>query len=183
MDPGSARRAPCVVVMGVAGTGKSTVARLLARRLEVPFADGDDFHRPDSIARMAAGVPLDDGRRRPWLEAIGRWLRDRDAAGTGGVVTCSALKRRYRDILRAACPGAFFLHLTGGRELLADRIGGRTGHFMPLSLLGSQLAALEPLEADERGAALDVSPAPGVLVDAALDLLPGPGGFTHGSAD
>ncbi|MFE6499882.1 gluconokinase [Kitasatospora sp. NPDC057738] len=183
MARGNERRAPCVVVMGVAGTGKSTVGRLLAERLGVPFADGDDFHRPDSIARMAAGIPLDDGRRRPWLEAVGRWLRERDAAGTGGVVTCSALKRRYRDVLREAGPDAFFLHLTGSRELLVERIGGRTGHFMPGSLLGSQLAALEPLQPDERGAVLDVGPAPGVLVDAALDLLSGPGGFTHGSPD
>ncbi|MFI2608321.1 gluconokinase [Kitasatospora sp. NPDC018619] len=164
--------------MGVAGTGKSTVARLLARRLAVPFADGDDFHRPDSIARMAAGVPLDDARRLPWLRAVGRWLAERDAAGGGGVVTCSALKRRYRDVLRQASPDAFFLHLTGSRALLAERIGGRRGHFMPQSLLGSQLDALEPLGADERGAELDVGPAPAVLVEAALALLPGPGGAT-----
>ncbi|MFJ6381177.1 gluconokinase [Kitasatospora sp. NPDC092039] len=183
MTLGSEHRAPCVVVMGVAGTGKSTVARLLAERLEVPFAEADDFHRPADIARMAAGIPLDDARRRPWLRAVGRWLRERDAAGGGAVVTCSALKRRYRDILREASPDAFFLHLTGSRELLADRIGRRTGHFMPQSLLGSQLAALEPLEPDERGAALDVGPAPGVLVDAALELLSGPGGFTRGPSD
>ncbi|WP_316528808.1 gluconokinase [Kitasatospora brasiliensis] len=162
---------PYVVVMGVSGTGKSTVARLLAERLAVPFADGDDFHRPDSIARMAAGIPLDDARRRPWLEAIGGWLREREAAGTGGVVTCSALKRRYRDTLRAACPGAFFLHLTGGHDLLASRLHRRRGHFMPTTLLDSQLAALEPLEPDERGAALDVGPAPELIVDAAMGLL------------
>lgn len=183
MPVGSERPAPCVVVMGVAGTGKSTVARLLAERLEVPFADGDDFHRPDSIARMAAGIPLDDARRQPWLRAVGRWLGERDAEGGGGVVTCSALKRRYRDTLRAASPDAFFLHLTGSRELLAERIGGRTGHFMPRSLLDSQLAALEPLQPDERGAVLDVGPAPGPLVEAALALLPRPGGFTHDPPD
>ncbi|MFE4971657.1 gluconokinase [Kitasatospora sp. NPDC056651] len=162
---------PYVVVMGVAGTGKSTVARLLAERLAVPFADGDDFHRPDSIARMAAGIPLDDARRQPWLRAIGRWLRDREAAGTGGVVTCSALKRRYRETLRESSPDAFFLHLTGDHDLLAERLGGRTGHFMPVSLLDSQLAALEALEPDERGAALDVGPAPELIVDAATGLL------------
>ncbi|MFE4519551.1 gluconokinase [Kitasatospora sp. NPDC056783] len=162
---------PYVVVMGVAGTGKSTVARLLARRLAVPFADGDDFHRPDSIARMAAGIPLDDARRQPWLRAIGRWLSDREAAGTGGVVTCSALKRRYRDTLRESAPDAFFLHLTGDHDLLAERLAERAGHFMPISLLDSQLAALEALEPGERGAALDVNPAPGSIVDAALGLL------------
>ncbi|MEU3570724.1 gluconokinase [Kitasatospora sp. NPDC036755] len=187
MDPGGGRGGgrglPYVVVMGVAGTGKSTVARLLAERLGVPFADGDDFHRPDSIARMAAGVPLDDERRQPWLRAIGEWLGEREAAGSGGVVTCSALKRSYRDTLREGGRDPFFLHLTGGRALLAERIGGRRGHFMPESLLDSQLAVLEPLGADERGAALDVAPAPGRLVDAALGLLGGPGGVTPDPPD
>lgn len=165
------RRSPCVVVTGVAGIGKTTVARLLAQRLGVPFADGDDFHSAADIAKMSAGTPLDDADRRPWLESVGRWLHEHDTAGTGAVVACSALKRRYRDTLLAACPGAFFLHLTASREVLADRLGGRTGHFMPGSLLDSQLATLEPLEPDEPGAELDATPAPGILADLAADLL------------
>jgi gluconokinase len=164
-------RSPCVVVTGVAGSGKTTVARLLAQRLGVPFADGDDFHSASGIAKMSAGTPLDDADRRPWLESVGRWLHARDAAGTGAVVACSALRRHYRDVLRAACPGAFFLHLTADRDVLADRLGRRTGHFMPGSLLDSQLATLEPLEPDERGAELDATAAPGTLADRAADLL------------
>ncbi|WP_395293230.1 gluconokinase [Kitasatospora hibisci] len=160
-----------VVVMGVSGVGKTTVARLLADRLGLPRAEADDFHPPANIAKMSAGTPLDDEDRAPWLRALGGWLRERAEAGTGGVVTCSALKHRYRDILRAACPGAFFLHLSGGTELVEDRLAHRTGHFMPPSLLASQYAALEPLGADERGAVLDVGPSPEELVELAVALL------------
>lgn len=165
------RRSPCIVVTGVAGIGKTTVARLLAQRLGVPFADGDDFHSAAAIAKMSACTPLDDADRRPWLESIGRWLHEHDMAGTGAVVACSALKRRYRDTLLAACPGAFFLHLTADRELFADRLRRRHDHFMPGSLLDSQLATLEPLAADERGAELDATSAPDTLADLAADLL------------
>jgi gluconokinase len=172
MSPSTQPRSLCIVVIGVSGTGKTTVARLLAERLDVPFTEADDLHPPANIAKMSAGVPLDDADRRPWLESVGRWLRERDTAGTGAVVACSALKRRYRDTLRAACPGAFFLHLTAGHELLAERIGRRTGHFMPRSLIDSQLATLEPLEPDERGAELDATPAPDTVADMAADLLP-----------
>jgi gluconokinase len=171
MSPGTERRPLCIVVMGVSGTGKTTVARLLAQRLGIPFAEADDFHPPANIAKMSAGVPLDDADRRPWLEAIGRRLREADAAGTGCVVACSALKRRYRDTLRAACPGVFFLHLTADHDLLAERIGHRAGHFMPQALLGSQLATLEPLGPDERGISLDAGPAPGLIAETAVALL------------
>ncbi|MEE1928927.1 gluconokinase [Streptomyces sp. TRM 70351] len=176
-----------IVVMGVSGTGKSTVGALLAAELGVPYAEADAFHPPANIAKMSSGAPLTDADRAPWLAAIGAWARERgrDAAGCAGVVSCSALRRRYRDRLRAAEPGLFFLHLTGDRELISARLGRRRGHFMPGTLLDSQFAALEPLEADERGAAVSVTAAPPVLVGRALDALrraEGPGGRPRGRA-
>ncbi|MFG2698629.1 gluconokinase [Kitasatospora sp. NPDC051984] len=163
---------PVIVVMGVSGVGKTTVARLLAHRLGLPYAEADDFHPAANIAKMSAGIPLDDQDRQPWLRALGTWLGERAAAGTGGVVTCSALKRAYRDTLRAACPEAQFLHLTGSHALVGDRLAHRTGHFMPTSLLDSQYATLEPLQADERGTVLDVDADPDTLVERAVAALP-----------
>ena len=142
-----------VVVMGVSGSGKSSVGAALAKRLRVPFADADDFHPPANIEKMSGGQALDDHDRQPWLEAVGRWLA---AHAGGGVMSCSALKRTYRDQLRDHAPDMAFLQLEGSRELIAKRQASRRGHFMPDSLLGSQLAALEPLEADERGMVIDV---------------------------
>ncbi|WP_280460278.1 gluconokinase, partial [Nocardia carnea] len=113
--------------MGVSGSGKSSTARLLALRLDVPFADADDMHPHANIAKMQSGRPLDDTDREPWLAEVGHWLRDRAADGTGGVVACSALKRRYRDSLRAAAPRIFFLLLTADREELLERIAARGG--------------------------------------------------------
>ncbi|KDN86640.1 gluconokinase [Kitasatospora cheerisanensis] len=159
---------PVIVVMGVSGVGKTTVARLLAHRLGLPYAEADDFHPAANIAKMSAGIPLDDQDREPWLRALGAWLGERAGAGTGGVVTCSALKRSYRDILRDACPEAYFLHLTGSHDLVGDRIAHRTGHFMPPSLLDSQYATLEPLQADESGTVLDVDADPDTLVERAV---------------
>lgn len=162
---------PVIVVMGVSGAGKTTVGRLLAKRLGLPFADADDFHPETNVARMAAGIPLTDADREPWLHAIGRWIAAQDRAG-GGVVTCSALKRSYRDLLRGHCSAIFFLHLTGTREALAERMNQRTDHFMPSALLDSQLADLQPLDSDEYGAVLDVTSAsPDLLVDRAVRLL------------
>jgi gluconokinase len=144
-----------IVVMGVSGSGKSTVGAALAQRLRVPFADADDFHPPANIAKMTAGQPLDDDDRYPWLEAIGQWLAERCDDG-GGVMSCSALKRKYRDQLRRHCVGVEFLHLSGTPEVISRRQASRPGHFMPASLLASQFATLEPLESDERGIAIDV---------------------------
>lgn len=158
-----------VVVMGVAGTGKTTIGPLVARALGVPYAEGDDFHPPANVAKMSAGVPLEDDDRLPWLDAIGRWAQER--AGLGGVVSSSALKRAYRDRLRAAAPGLVFLHLTGDRELIERRMGERRGHFMPTALLDSQFATLQPLQADETGVAVDVAGTPEEITDRAVAAL------------
>ncbi|MGA4959712.1 gluconokinase [Streptomyces lavendulocolor] len=160
---------PVVVVMGVAGTGKTTIGPLVAERLGVPYAEGDDFHPEANIAKMSAGVPLDDDDRWPWLDAIGRWAHGR--AGLGGVVSSSALKRAYRDRLRTAAPGAVFLHLTGDRTLIEERMAARRGHFMPTALLDSQFAALQPLGDDEAGVTVDVSGGPEDIADRAVAAL------------
>ncbi|MFG3171005.1 gluconokinase [Streptomyces sp. NPDC048200] len=158
-----------LVVMGVAGTGKTTIGPLLAARLGVPYAEGDDFHPQANIAKMSAGTPLTDDDRAPWLDAIGRWAHDR--AGLGGVVSCSALKRGYRDRLRAAAPGIAFVHLTGARQLIEDRMSHRKGHFMPTALLDSQFVTLQPLAADEAGVEVDVSGDPAEITERAVAAL------------
>ncbi|MGO8941381.1 MAG: gluconokinase [Mycobacterium sp.] len=174
MSLGSGSVPPPIVVMGVSGSGKSTVGSALAQRLRVPFVDADTLHPPDNIAKMAAGEPLDDDDRYPWLEKVGRWLADhRD----GGVAACSALKRKYRDQLRAHCPQVEFLHLRGSPELIASRLAARSGHFMPAALLQSQFDALEPLGPDERGVVIDLDEdardpqGPQVVVTAFLDRI------------
>ncbi|MFI1506469.1 gluconokinase [Streptomyces sp. NPDC020597] len=158
-----------VVVMGVAGTGKTTIGPLLAARLGVPYAEGDDFHPPANIARMSAGTPLGDDDRWPWLDAIGAWANER--AGLGGVVSCSALKRSYRDRLRAAAPAVVFVHLAGDRSLIEDRMAQRRGHFMPTALLDSQFATLQPLDADEAGVVVDVAGSPETIAGRAATAL------------
>ena len=162
--------ASSIVVMGVSGSGKSTVGAALAQRLGVPFADADDFHPPANVAKMKAGTPLNDDDRYPWLEAIGGWLADH--CGTGGVMSCSALKRKYRDQLRRHCPQAEFVHLSGSPEVIAARQASRPGHFMPASLMASQFATLEPLERDERGVTLDVSQDIDSIVESYLGRAP-----------
>lgn len=142
-----------IVVMGVSGSGKSTVGAALAQRQRLPFADADDFHPEANIAKMSAGEPLNDDDRRPWLDAIGEWLAGHP---DGGVMSCSALKRKYRDQLRGHCPEAEFVHLAGSPEVIGRRQASRPGHFMPASLLASQFATLEPLEPDEGGVVIDV---------------------------
>jgi gluconokinase len=145
---------PLLAVMGVSGSGKTTVGAALAQRLGVPFADADDFHPPANVAKMSAGIPLDDADRWPWLRIIGEWLAEH--ATGGGLVSCSALRRAYRDVLREAAPQVRFVHLHGSREVIARRVAGRPGHFMPASLVDSQFATLEPLQPDEAGVTLDL---------------------------
>ena len=157
------RGRPPVVVMGVSGCGKSTVARALARRWDVDFADADDLHSPQNVAAMAAGRPLDDAARAPWLAAVARWLGEhRD----GGVMACSALRHRYRDVLRTRAAEVVFLHLDGDPALLARRLTSRQDHFMPASLLASQLRTLEPLGPGERGLRVEAAQSPDEIVAA-----------------
>lgn len=156
-----------IVVMGPSGSGKSTVGMALAQRLGATFTDGDDLHPAANVAKMAAGVPLDDDDRMPWLRLVGTTLN----AEPEIVVACSALKRVYRDAIRAEAPDAFFAELAIGRDVLAQRMGARPGHFMPASLLDSQLQTLESLGADEPGVRVDesadVDTAAAVIVEAA----------------
>lgn len=142
-----------VVVMGVAGSGKTTVGQALAAELGVEYAEADAFHPGTNIRKMSSGVPLTDADREPWLHTIAAWIREHQR--TGGVVSSSALKRRYRDILRTG-GNVWFLHLAGPKEVLAERMRARQGHFMPVSLLDSQYTDLEPLGPDEQGWTADV---------------------------
>jgi gluconokinase len=160
---------PLLTVMGVSGSGKTTVGAALAQRLRVPYADADDFHPADNVAKMSAGIPLDDSDRLPWLRAIGEWLAGH-AAG-GGVISCSALRRSYRDVLREAAPRQLFVHLAGTPEVVARRVAGRPGHFMPASLVESQFATLEPLGDDEHGLTLDLDRSVDELVEAYLTAI------------
>lgn len=140
-----------VVVMGVSGSGKSTVAEGLAKALGWEFAEGDAFHPEANVAKMRSGVPLTDEDRWPWLETIGEWISGKESRGESAVVTCSALRRAYRDLLRRGRPHVRFLHVTADPAVLRERMEHRSGHYMPPSLLPSQLAALEPLGPDEPG--------------------------------
>jgi carbohydrate kinase (thermoresistant glucokinase family) len=169
-----ARFTGAAVVMGVAGSGKSTVGSALAARLVVPFIEGDTLHGPANVAKMAAGIPLTDEDRLPWLARVGAAMR----GARGCVASCSALKRGYREAIVAAAgrPVAFIL-LHGDRSLLEARLAARIGHFMPPSLLDSQLATLEPLGPDEWGTTLDLSlPVDALIARAAAYLLPGTDG-------
>lgn len=164
-DP-PAHPAQVLVVMGVSGSGKSTVAALLAERLGWRFVDGDAFHSPEHVARMQAGLALDDRDRAPWLAAIAAWIDGRIAAGERGVIACSALKRAYRDVLVAGRPGVRIVYLAGSRAVIAARLARRRGHFMPVALLDSQFAALEPPEPDERAVAVGIEAEPEAIAAA-----------------
>ncbi len=191
-----------LVFMGVSGCGKTTAAQLAAELTGWPYAEADDFHPKANIDKMSAGHPLDDDDRRPWLEAMRDWMSQRAAEGgavagggaiaegsgsagslddagrtaerPGSIVTCSALKRRYRDILREADGRVVFVHLHGDASIIEGRLAHRTGHFMPASLLPSQYADLEQLGADEDGVTVDLAGTPREIVDA---------GFAHVGMD
>ena len=162
-------RPPIVVVMGVSGSGKSTVAGLLAARLGWDFGEGDDLHPPANVRKMAAGQPLTDEDRWPWLQRVRAWIDERIAAGRPGIITCSALKRSYRDVLRDA--HVVFVHLAGTREQILSRLAVRHGHFMPAALLDSQFADLEPPEPDEQAVTIDIAATPAAQADEIMEAL------------
>ncbi|MGX5775985.1 gluconokinase [Methylorubrum zatmanii] len=169
--------APTVlVVMGVSGSGKSTVAALLAETLGWPFVDGDDFHTPESVARMRAGHPLDDAARAPWLGRIRAWIDARLAAHEPGIVACSALKRAYRRALTGDRPDVRIVFLEGSRSVIQGRVQARHGHFMPASLLDSQFAALEPPGQEENPITVGIEDGPDAIVAAVLTRLGPPAG-------
>jgi gluconokinase len=153
-----------VVVMGVSGSGKTTIAGRLAAQLGFAFADADAFHAATSVAKMARGESLTDADREPWLQSLVAWTEGQHAAGRSTVLACSSLKRRYRDMLSAASARTFFVHLTAPRAVLLERMKHRQGHFMPAELLDSQLADLEPLTGDEPGITVDATATPAAIV-------------------
>lgn len=157
--------------MGVSATGKSSVAERVAEALGWDFVEGDDLHPRANVAKMEAGDPLTDVDRWPWLTRVGEAMAGHERDGRHGVVTCSALKRAYRDRLREHVPDLWFLHLHAPTEVLAERMAQRTRHFMPTSLLTSQIDTLEPLGDDEAGRVVDVTPPLDEVVTAALDAL------------
>jgi gluconokinase len=154
-----------LAVMGVSGSGKTTVGAMLAGRLQWRYADADDFHPPESLAKMVAGRPLTDEDRWPWLQAIGAWIDERRAANEPAVVTCSALKRAYRDVLRKDRPEVRLIYLQGSRDLIAQRLAARKGHFFNPSMLESQLADLEEPAPDEHALSVSIEATPAEIVD------------------
>ena len=173
MNP--AGRTTTIVLMGVAGSGKTTVMAVLAERLGWATAEGDGFHSPENVAKMQSGEPLDDDDRRPWLESLAAWIGERETAGDGAgenaLVTCSALKRSYRDLLRDGHPSVRFVHLVAPAAVLAVRLNERPGHYMPPALLASQIETLEPLGPDEPGAVVTADRGPAETVAAIQSLL------------
>ncbi|MFC7490934.1 MULTISPECIES: gluconokinase [unclassified Knoellia] len=160
-----------VVVMGVSGSGKTTIARGVADATGLEFAEADAFHSAANIATMERGIPLTDEDRWPWLRSLAAWMDEKADAGVSTIITCSALKRTYRDVLRDGPPSVDFLHLDGPVEVIKGRMSKREGHFMPASLLQSQIDTLEALEPDESGLVLDIGQPPEDLVERALTWL------------
>jgi carbohydrate kinase (thermoresistant glucokinase family) len=160
-----------LVLMGVSGSGKTTVAAILAERLGWAFEEGDALHPPANVEKMRAGHPLDDADRAPWLARVAEWVAGRLDAGACGVITCSALKRRYREAIARGRGGVLFVYLSGPRDEIADRLAARQGHFMPASLLASQMATLEEPGPDEPAIRIDVGPPPHAVADAVVAAL------------
>lgn len=178
----AAHQQPVLVIMGVSGSGKSTVAAMLAGQLGWDLAEGDDMHPDANVEKMAAGIPLDDDDRWPWLDTVSSWIIEHVMAGRPGIVTCSALKRKYRDVLRER--DVVFVHLAGPTELIGRRLSARLDHFMPSTLLDSQLATLEPLGDDERHIVVDAGRSPAAEaadIVARLGLVPTPGSSSLGA--
>jgi gluconokinase len=164
-----------IVVMGVSGCGKTTVARRISTMTGFAFAEADEFHSEANVSKMHAGIPLTDDDRWPWLRSLADWMAERAAAGESTVVTCSALRRSYRDVLAEGPPSVTFVHLDGDVGTIRRRLSRRRGHYMPASLLDSQVATLESLEPDEPGLVLDVELAPRELAQLAVEKLGLPG--------
>lgn len=160
---------PLVVVMGASGCGKSTVGLALADRLRVPFRDADDLHPAANVDKMSRAIPLTDVDRAPWLDTVGEELALHRT--TGMVIACSALRLAYRDVLRRHAPGVFFLHLEATKQVLAKRMAVRSEHFMPLTLLDSQLTTLEPLAGHEDGFAVDAARTVGEIIGVAERVI------------
>ena len=167
------RAKPILVVMGVSGCGKSTVGQQVADALQLPFLEGDDFHPPENVARMAAGVALTDADRQGWLQTLAGHIAAAGQSGQGLVLSCSALKRSYRDVLRRGDAATRFIYLHGDPQLLASRMAARTKHYMPSSLLDSQLATLEPPAPDENALAFDVAKPNADIAAAVVSTLTG----------
>ncbi|SKC36214.1 gluconokinase [Okibacterium fritillariae] len=175
-------RQPVLVVMGVSGSGKSTVAALLAGQLGWDFEEGDDLHPDSNVEKMAAGTPLTDDDRWPWLDTVSSWIIEHTMADVPGIITCSALKRVYRDVLSE--DNVIFVHLLGSKELIGTRLTKRIDHFMPTTLLDSQMNTLEPLEPDERGILIDAGRKPAeeaAEIVRALGLKPAAGSSALGA--
>jgi gluconokinase len=168
--PGSSRKPMHIVVMGVSATGKTTIGEQLAEELGCEFIEGDQLHPRRNIEKMSEGIPLTDEDRWPWLQAIAELVAVKDFEGTSTVVTCSALKRSYRNVLRDAAP-TFFVHLHAPFAVLEARMQHRTKHFMPTALLKSQFDTLEELGEDESGAVIDVSPPLDEVVEEAVNAV------------
>jgi gluconokinase len=182
-DPAEQSATTSIVVMGVSGSGNSTIAAGLVERLGWDFAEGDEFHPAANVAKMHSGHPLTDEDRWPWLRSLAAWIGEHEAAGKNAVVTCSALKRRYRDVLREGHPSVWFAHVRAAPELIQQRVEARRGHYMPPSLLGSQLDILEPLEPDEPGAQISGVDPPAQVAELVLEALSRERGLPHPSGE